>query len=135
MSISLDASVLIGPTGFSPIGFQLSFLIKSNSSLRNLPAPDISLDGLAASFQKPPFSVAGAFLHQIVDDKHRYLGAVLVSYGVYLFQAAGFYGEVAGVKGKDFDSADLQGNDYKPAFMFCRVNVPLASVGVQSCRA
>ncbi|KAI0391890.1 hypothetical protein F5Y17DRAFT_385086 [Xylariaceae sp. FL0594] len=119
LSIILDASLLIGPIGFSLIGFKLSFPITDQTSLRNLPEPEISIDGLAASFNKPPLLISGAFLHQVVDGNHQYAGAVLISYGVYLFQAAGFYGTATAPSGDTFTSA----------FIFCRFNGPLMSVG------
>ncbi|OCL06349.1 hypothetical protein AOQ84DRAFT_78782 [Glonium stellatum] len=118
-SVVIDASILIGPIGFSLMGFKLSFPINDKTSLQNLPVPEVSLDGLAASFNKPPLLLAGAFMHHVENGKHQYMGAILVSYGVYLFQAAGFYGEIAGPDGKDF----------KSAFIFCRVNGPLMSIG------
>ncbi|KAL7939904.1 hypothetical protein V8C35DRAFT_18625 [Trichoderma chlorosporum] len=119
LSIILDASLLIGPIGFSLIGFKLSFPITDQTSLRNLPKPEVSIDGLAASFNKPPLLISGAFLHQVVDGNDQYMGAILISYGVYLFQAAGFYGKATAPSGETFTSA----------FIFCRFNGPLMSVG------
>ncbi|KAK0667211.1 hypothetical protein QBC41DRAFT_279501 [Cercophora samala] len=120
LSIVFDASVLIGPIGFGLLGFKLEFPITERTSLQNLPAPKVTVDGLAASFNKPPLTISGAFMHKVVDGDDMYAGALLIGYNVYLFQAAGFYGEVT-------DPATNK--KFKSAFMFCRVNGPLMSVG------
>lgn len=119
LSISIDASILIGPIGFALMGFKLSFPLTARTSLENLPKPEVTLDGLAASFHNPPLTIGGAFMHLVVNGKDQYMGAVLINYGVYLFQAAGYYGDVT----------DAKGNAFKSAFIFCRVNGPLMSVG------
>lgn len=119
LSISIDASILIGPIGFALMGFKLSFPISAQTSLKNLPAPEVTVDGLSASFHKPPLTIGGTFMHLVVNEKDQYMGAVIISYKAYLFQAAGYYGDVV----------DLEGKEFKSAFIFCRVNGPLASIG------
>lgn len=90
------------------------------TSLQNLPAPKVTVDGLAASFSKPLLTISGAFMHKVVEGNDMYAGALLIGYNVYLFQAAGFYGELTD------PATDRR---FKSAFMFCRVNGPLMSFG------
>lgn len=120
LSIVFDASVLVGPIGFALLGFKLEFPITEMTSLQNLPAPKVTVDGLAASFSKPLLTISGAFMHKVVEGNDMYAGALLIGYNVYLFQAAGFYGELTD------PATDRR---FKSAFMFCRVNGPLMSVG------
>ncbi|KAK4166870.1 hypothetical protein QBC43DRAFT_204940 [Cladorrhinum sp. PSN259] len=120
LSISLDASVVIGPVGFGLVGFKLEIPITSQTSLRNLPTPKVSVDGLAASFNKPPLIISGAFLHKVIDGDDIYAGGLLIGYNVYLFQAVGFYGDMTDPVTKV---------KFPSAFMFCRFNGTLMSVG------
>jgi hypothetical protein len=120
LSIMFDASIVIGPIGFALLGFKLEFPITKDTSLQNLPSPSVKLDGLAASFNKPPLTISGAFMHQVVKGGDIYAGALLINYNVYLFQAAGFYGDV---------TDEVTQKRFKSAFIFCRVNGPIMSVG------
>ncbi|KAM7190136.1 hypothetical protein V8F20_009866 [Naviculisporaceae sp. PSN 640] len=120
LSISLDASITMGPVGFGLIGLKVKFPITSQTSLRNWPTPEVTIDGLAASFNKPPLMISGAFLHKVVEEDDIYAGALLIGYSAYLFQAVGFYGDMTDPVTK---------TKFPSAFMFCRFNGTLMSVG------
>ncbi|KAK4648394.1 uncharacterized protein QC761_109630 [Podospora bellae-mahoneyi] len=120
LSIVFEASVLVGPIGFALLVFKLEFPIAEMTSLQKLPAPKVTVDSLAASFSKPPLTISGAFMHKVVEGNDMYAVALLIGYNVYLFEAAGFYGEMTD------PATDRR---FKSAFMFCRVNGPLMPVG------
>lgn len=115
LSLLLDASVLLGPIGVGLLGFKLTFVFDKGSDLfTNIPAPQPSIDGLAASFDRSPVILAGMFKH--VDTT--YQGAATLSFKLYLFQAAGFYGKVKSPSGKEFMST----------FVYFILNGPLATL-------
>lgn len=93
LSILFDASVVLGPIGFSLQGFGLSLdFSDETSSLQNLPKLNPMLSGLAIEFDRPPLVVSGLFEKTVIDKSTFYVGGVIVSFDPYLFEAAGFYG-------------------------------------------
>lgn len=92
LSILLDAAFLLGPIGFTLIGFSIDVNL-SGATLQNLPLPSFSLNGLAVSFDQPPIRITGLYNHVKNETIEYYAGGVIVSFTPYLFQAAGFYGE------------------------------------------
>jgi len=72
---------------------------------------ELSLEGLAAEFNKPPVAIAGLFRKP--GDSYR--GGTIISMNAYTIEAAGFYGEVPDETGKRF----------KSVFVFAKLEGPL----------
>lgn len=119
LSVLMDASVVLGPIGFAMLGFRLGLVFKNGLTLKQMPEPEVGLDGLAVSFDRAPVILAGMFKR--VDTT--YQGAATLSFEPYLFQAAGFYGEkTTGTK------------LWRSAFVYFILNGPLATVGFAEIR-
>ncbi|KAL6895748.1 hypothetical protein HDV57DRAFT_521043 [Trichoderma longibrachiatum] len=117
-SIRLDASVTIGPVEFGVMGLalNLNFAGSKELSLHNLPKPSVSLEGIAAGFNRPPITIAGGLLYHNDDERKYYAGAIQVGYTPWLFQAAGYYGKTK--KPKQFETI----------FLFCVLKGPLITL-------
>lgn len=115
LSILLDAAFLLGPIGFTLIGFSIDVNLKG-ATLQNLPTPSFSLNGLAVSFDQPPIKIAGLYTHVNNDDIEYYAGGIIVSFAPYLFQAAGFYGETK------------QPHPFTSVFVFGKLEGPLITL-------
>ncbi|KAF5856154.1 hypothetical protein ETB97_007811 [Aspergillus alliaceus] len=115
LSLLLDASVLLGPIGVGLLGFNITLVFEAGKDLfKNLPKPTFGIEGLAASFDRSPLILAGMFTH--VDKT--YQGAATLSFKPYLFQAAGFYGDVT----------DKTATEFKSTFVYFILNGPLATL-------
>ncbi|EER25091.1 hypothetical protein D8B26_007691 [Coccidioides posadasii str. Silveira] len=117
LSILMDASVVVGPIGVGLLGFGLVIPIKKGTTLHNLPVPTFAIAGLAVSFDRSPVILSGMFEHLVTKESDTYQGAATISFTPYLFQAAGFYGEI-GVKPNVFESS----------FVYFMLNGPLATL-------
>ncbi|OTA02213.1 hypothetical protein A9Z42_0025490 [Trichoderma parareesei] len=118
VSIRLDASVTIGPVEFGVMGLalNLNFAGSKELSLHNLPKPNVTLEGIAAGFNRPPITIAGGLLYHNDNDRMYYAGAIQVGYTPWLFQAAGYYGKIK--KPKEFETI----------FLFCVLKGPLITL-------
>ncbi|KAI9935076.1 hypothetical protein MW887_000697 [Aspergillus wentii] len=115
LSLLLDASVLLGPIGVGLLGFSITLEFGAGKDLfKNIPTPTFAIEGLAASFDRSPLILAGMFKH--VDKT--YQGAATLSFKPYLFQAAGFYGDVK----------DKTGTEFKSTFVYFILDGPLATL-------
>ncbi|EGX48040.1 hypothetical protein AOL_s00081g144 [Orbilia oligospora ATCC 24927] len=117
LSFSIDATVTLGPITFAVRDFKLTFDI-TGLSLDDLSKaiPKPSIGGLAASFDRPPLTLAGAFAHQEDEISESFLRGAIVGYTPYKFEAAGYYGETKADKMKSF-------------FAYCKLNGPLMTLG------
>ncbi|KAH8689866.1 hypothetical protein BGW36DRAFT_465854 [Talaromyces proteolyticus] len=122
LAIRLDAYAKIGPVEFALLGLTLGLNFAGASrdgaplTLDNLPDPYISLDGLQASFDRPPIEIAGMLQYKNTDKEESFAGALVVSYVPWRFQAAGYYGVI-----KDPQSHD----EFKSFFLYCVLQGPL----------
>ncbi|KAE8356853.1 hypothetical protein BDV28DRAFT_41599 [Aspergillus coremiiformis] len=122
LSVRLDASVMIGPIEFALVGLTLDmdFAKDGNSySLHDLPPIDLTFEGLEAAFDKPPIQVGGILRvgKPTKEVARSYSGAMVISYMPWLFQAAGYFGEVT------------HGNDqFKSVFVYCILKGPLITL-------
>ncbi|KAF7590765.1 hypothetical protein BBP40_002380 [Aspergillus hancockii] len=110
LSLLLDASIVLGPIGVAILGFKLIIPLKG-VTLSKLPTPGWDIAGLAVSFDRAPVILAGMFQRV---GKAAYQGAATVSFQPYLFEAAGFYGQMEG--------------DWVSAFVYFILNGPLATL-------
>ncbi|KAK3395147.1 hypothetical protein B0H63DRAFT_408500 [Podospora didyma] len=122
LHLRFTATFELGPLAFSLIGFSLNVEITSLdiSGIRML-AP--SLEGLSASFEKPPLTIAGLIRHG--EDKNGlpyYAGGIIVGWVPYQLQAAGFYGEAVPEGGKIPDDV------FSSFFLFARLDGPLVTL-------
>ncbi|KAK4107379.1 hypothetical protein N656DRAFT_720199 [Canariomyces notabilis] len=95
LSITMDASVALGPIALDLLGFSLDLTFEKGMTLLQLPTPSVSLSGLGVAFDRPPVILAGMFEHRHVEkpvEQDYYQGAVTLSFQPYLFTAAGYYG-------------------------------------------
>ncbi|KAI0546743.1 hypothetical protein F4679DRAFT_556856 [Xylaria curta] len=116
LDISLDAVVLLGPLGFSLIGFTIHLdlsKVTRPSDILNL-NPHFSLSGLAVEFSLPPAKLAGMFAKDQLQSGVRYRGGLALGVGVWDFLAAGVYEE---------------NSEFKSVFVFVKLNGPLISFG------
>ncbi|KAI1426137.1 hypothetical protein F5Y12DRAFT_310178 [Xylaria sp. FL1777] len=116
LAVMFDATFQLGPLGFSLIGFSLGF---NFTALDKLPTVVPAILGLAASYDQPPLSIAGAMRHGNDGTLDYYAGGLVVGWQPYKFEAAGFYGTVTVAGGSGFTSV----------FIFAKLNGPLATVG------
>ncbi|KAK1829757.1 hypothetical protein QBC39DRAFT_310414 [Podospora conica] len=116
LGVVLDATFLMGPIGLALIGFGLS--VKLGKTPKKLPDPKkpgevqdnedededfggipisdvkVSLQGMAVSFDRPPVTVAGGFMHSNVDDIDCYAGGLIIGFKPWMIQAVGVYAKV-----------------------------------------
>lgn len=114
LSILLDAAFLLGPIGFTLIGFSIDIdFNRPGATIQKVPLPSFSLAGLAVAFDQPPITIAGLYKHVKNENIEYYAGGVVIAVPPYLFQAAGFFGETK--KPKPFTSV----------FVFAKLDGPL----------
>ncbi|KAG2411493.1 hypothetical protein HFD88_009048 [Aspergillus terreus] len=106
--LKLDASVTIGPLAFVLLGLGLSVDL-SKASLRKFSADAIKplLEGMGAEFNRPPLQVAGELQYRNDSTGVSYAGGVSLGFVPWLFQAAGYYGELVPKTGLSFRTAFL----------------------------
>ncbi|KAJ5105022.1 hypothetical protein NUU61_002369 [Penicillium alfredii] len=126
LSLLLDASIVLGPIGVGLLGFKITLVFQKDDSdpsktstiFHNLPKPEFTIEGLAASFDRPPVILAGMFKHVTTSVQDTYQGAATISFAPYLFQAAGFYGKI---------NIKTQKEPFTSAFVYFMLNGPLAT--------
>ncbi|KAK4136039.1 hypothetical protein BT67DRAFT_440170 [Trichocladium antarcticum] len=122
LHVQFTATFELGPLAFRLIGFRLNVKI---TSLRvdGLEMLLPTLEGLAASFEKPPLTMAGLIRRGQSDDGlDYYAGGIILGWVPYQLQAAGFYGEAlpeGGQKPKDI---------FRSIFVFARLDGPLVTL-------
>lgn len=95
LSVLFDATFALGPLSLTLIGFGLGLDFSgANVNLQSLPPVVPSLSGLAVSFNRPPLVISGLFEHNSTEAGDIYVGGVIVAFDPYLFEAAGFYGNL-----------------------------------------
>lgn len=117
LGVVLDATFLMGPIGLALIGFGLS--VKLGKPPKKLPDPNapadpnapeededdedggipisdlqVSLQGMAVSFDRPPVTVAGGFMHSNIDKIDCYAGGLIIGFKPWMIQAVGVYAKV-----------------------------------------
>ncbi|KAL6690951.1 hypothetical protein J3F84DRAFT_403979 [Trichoderma pleuroticola] len=154
LGITLDATLLMGPIGIALLGFTIGVPLNSTTSLSNPPSiKDITfgLQGLIVSLDRPPLTVAGGFMHDTSDPKvDMYAGGLIIGFKPWMFQAMGVYATVSKDDitkpssssvislspfsqnmrlTDDGEEMEEEGNKFTFAFIFCKLNGPLFSVG------
>ncbi|KAK3944843.1 hypothetical protein QBC46DRAFT_251239 [Diplogelasinospora grovesii] len=122
LHVQFTATFELGPLAFSLIGFSVN--VKINSlDITGIEMLDPTLEGLSASFEKPPLTIAGLIRHGKSDDGlDYYAGGLIVGWVPYQLQAAGFYGQAmpeGGQKPKDI---------FTSVFVFARLDGPLVTL-------
>lgn len=117
LGVLFDATFLLGPVGFTLIGFSLNLKFGGGFNLQNLPRVTASINGLSVLFNRPPILIAGLFEHAIQGNLEYYAGGIIVTFQPYLFKAAGFYGKMAGE------------DPYDSVFVFAKLEGPLITLG------
>lgn len=117
LGVVLDATFLMGPIGLALIGFGLS--VKLGKAPKKLPDANkpadpnkpeddeddedggipisdlqVSLQGMAVSFDRPPVTVAGGFMHSNIDKIDCYAGGLIIGFKPWMIQAVGVYAKV-----------------------------------------
>ncbi|RDL32364.1 uncharacterized protein BP5553_08820 [Venustampulla echinocandica] len=118
LTIKVDAEVKFGPIDFALFSFALHLTFKPGEgfSLFNLPTPSVSLDGLAAAYNKPPITLAGMLLHTSNETMEMYQGALVAGYTPWAFAAGGCYGQITGL------------DQYQTFFVYARLLGPLITL-------
>ncbi|KAF5590580.1 uncharacterized protein FSUBG_10796 [Fusarium subglutinans] len=116
LSIVFDATFQLGPIGFSLLGFTLNTQFKS---LDELPTISVNIDGLAASFERRPLTIAGIIVHGNDGAMDYYAGGLIIGFRPYQFQAAGFYGVI---------TLANSSNSFQSVFVFAKLNGPLMTL-------
>ncbi|KAF5639342.1 hypothetical protein F52700_4194 [Fusarium sp. NRRL 52700] len=116
LSIVFDATFQLGPIGFSLLGFTLNTQFKS---LDELPSISVNIDGLAASFDRRPLTIAGIIVHGNDGTMDYYAGGLIIGFRPYQFQAAGFYGVITLANNSD---------SFQSVFVFAKLNGPLMTL-------
>ncbi|KAF4456305.1 hypothetical protein F53441_1550 [Fusarium austroafricanum] len=116
LSIVFDATFQLGPIGFSLLGFTLNTHFET---LDKLPAISVNIDGLAASFDRRPLTIAGIIVHGNDGAMDYYAGGLIIGFRPYQFQAAGFYGVV---------TLKNSSNSFQSVFVFAKLNGPLMTL-------
>lgn len=124
LSVCLDAAVAIGPIAMALLGFSIDLDFGHGHSLQhNFPTPgngiSVSLQGMAASFNKPPVTIAGGLIKQALPGGTFYAGGVDVAFVPWAFLAAGGYGEL---------TDPLTQQLFKTAFVFANLQGPLITL-------
>ncbi|KAH6991852.1 hypothetical protein EDB82DRAFT_494625 [Fusarium venenatum] len=124
LGVILDATFLLGPIGLALLGFgvnvklakddneeknpepyshdRLTSLAVKAAGLGSLPIsdPQVTLEGLMVSFDRPPVTIAGGFARTVVDEVPYYAGGLIVGFVPWKLMAMGVYGEVPKEKTK-----------------------------------
>ncbi|KAG5765007.1 hypothetical protein H9Q72_006941 [Fusarium xylarioides] len=116
LSIVFDATFQLGPIGFSLLGFTLNTQFKS---LDELPTISVNIDGLAASFDRRPLTIAGIIVHGNDGGTDYYAGGLIIGFRPYQFQAAGFYGVI---------TLANSNRSFQSVFVFAKLNGPLMTL-------
>ncbi|PNY27034.1 Uncharacterized protein TCAP_03022 [Tolypocladium capitatum] len=116
LAIMFDAAFQLGPLGFSLVGFSLGF---GFTTLDRFPSVTPAIQGLAASFEQPPLSIAGVIRHGNDGSLDYYAGGLVVGWTVYRFEAGGFYGIV---------TPTGSSNGFSSVFVFAKLNGPLVTL-------
>ncbi|KAF5656962.1 hypothetical protein FHETE_10691 [Fusarium heterosporum] len=112
LEIVFDATFVMGPVGFSLLGFAVGL----NFTSLDMPTPSASLQGMAASFNKPPLTIAGTIRHGDTGGIDYYSGGLIVGFDPWQFEAAGFFGTVT--------AAD----PFETIFVFAKLQGPLVTL-------
>jgi hypothetical protein len=119
LSITLDASVQLGPIVLDMLGFSLDLTFTPGKNLLNaLPTPGFSLTGLAAAFDSPPAVMAGMLEHVTTPGNDYFEGGATISFNPWLFTADAYYGT----------KKDTGGNPYTTAFVYFALEGPIISL-------
>ena len=106
ISVQMDAVFVIGPLTFALFGFKIGMNMTGGITNLNTDNIHVGIDGLAASFNKPPLTLEGGLIHEKDASKDIYIGGITIGFVPWLLQAAGFYGQVQKPDGEDvFTSA------------------------------
>lgn len=127
LSVVLDATFKMGPMTFSLLGFSLGVPLSGTVTLDKLSGLadqiDVSLQGLALSFNNPPLLLAGTFEHQVVADGEIFMGGLGISFPPYTFVGLGEYKILNNYKSV-FVYAKLDGRKFLPLFkILCKIPV------------
>lgn len=157
IGITLDASLILGPLGLSLLGFTIGVPFSGGYSLANPPPPSAiewGLQGLILAMDKPPLTIAGAFMRDTSDPNIEvmYTGGLVVGFKPWSFEAMGAYATVyknktaSGEWITTIDSKPLNhlsllssedeievtgkgGDTFYFSFIYVKMNRPLFSVG------
>ncbi|KAH6844551.1 hypothetical protein B0I37DRAFT_377763 [Chaetomium sp. MPI-CAGE-AT-0009] len=126
LHIQFTATFELGPIGFSLIGFSINVQINS-LDIHGIHLLDPSLEGLSASFERPPLTIAGLVRHGkgqkvLGKDLDFYAGGLIVGWVPYQLEAAGFYGEALPEGVTDINKV------FKSVFVFARLDGPLVTL-------
>ncbi|KAI1634229.1 hypothetical protein F4809DRAFT_537672 [Biscogniauxia mediterranea] len=116
LAIVFDATFRLGPLGFSLLGFSLNTHFET---LDQPPSISVNIDGLAASFDRPPLTIAGIIIHGNDGGIDYYSGGLIIGFRAYQFQAAGFYGVV---------TLQNSSKSFQSVFVFAKLNGPLMTL-------
>ncbi|RYC86244.1 hypothetical protein BFJ63_vAg10886 [Fusarium oxysporum f. sp. narcissi] len=118
LGIKFTATFDLGPLEFSLIGFQLNFEI---NGLKNIKPLLPSLEGLSASFEKPPLTIAGIIRHGKEGNTEYYAGGLIIGWVPYQLEAAGFYGEC-------IPEGGTKEHMFRSVFVFAKLDGPLITL-------
>ncbi|KAF2865208.1 hypothetical protein BDV95DRAFT_259411 [Massariosphaeria phaeospora] len=95
LGVKMDAVFAMGPLMFALLGFELTLEFEGAVTLSNIKMENlhVGIEGLAASFKKPPLTIEGALVHMKDEKSDMYAGGITIGFVPWLFQAAGFYGK------------------------------------------
>ncbi|KND88092.1 hypothetical protein TOPH_07323 [Tolypocladium ophioglossoides CBS 100239] len=116
LAIMFDATFQLGPLGFSLVGFSLGF---GFTTLDQFPSVVPAIQGLTASFDQRPLSIAGVIRHGNDGGLDYYAGGLVIGWTPYQFEAAGFYGIVTPAGSSD---------GFRSVFVFAKLNGPLVTL-------
>ncbi|KAI1204034.1 hypothetical protein F5X97DRAFT_282882 [Nemania serpens] len=116
LTITLDATVNLGPLSFNMIGFQVNVNFEKFKTPSDIVKLDVDFDltGMAVAFSRPPTTLAGMFAREASGSVKTYSGGLAIGYGDLQFLAAGMYEER---------------DDFKSVFVFAKLNGPIVSFG------
>ena len=115
-TLLVDAAIGLGPVGLALLGAGVGLDLRG-LTLDTLPeSVELSLEGLAVSFQRPPVEIAGLFRKS--GDTYR--GGLLVAITPYTIEAAGFYGQI--------HDDSQEGGTFPSVFVFAKLDGPLVEL-------
>lgn len=112
LAVHLDAELLVGPVGLSLLGLMVKITLNDKLNLLESEI-EVSLDGMAVSFDKSPIEIAGLLKHTETETEESYEGGLIVGFDPYRFMAAGVYTKTFGDHG------------FKSVFVFGKLEGPL----------
>lgn len=115
LSVHVDAELLLGPIGLSLLGLTITASLNGEFNLQNISIKqiEVSLDGMAVSFDQSPIEIAGLFKRTENEAEESYAGGLIVGFEPYRFSAAGIYTKTKGDHG------------FKSVFVFGKLEGPL----------